>query len=82
MDAHGEGGGIKVNPPSNMFTKLVDKYAIKSQKGVPLCTLPQRFGKKLIDPPSGFLTRVHLLVMVFKIRNDLNLTLYEFDSDF
>ena len=63
IDAHrgGEGGvrggGIKVYPPSKIFAKLVNKNAIKHQKGAP--SLP-KFGKNLIDPPPGFSNRVHL----------------------
>jgi hypothetical protein len=66
----GEGGegGIKVYPPSKFFAKLVNKNAIKHQKGVPspknfhnpyIPSLP-KFGKNLMDPPSGFSNRVHL----------------------
>jgi hypothetical protein len=64
-------GGIKVYPPSKFFAKLVNKNAIKNQKGV---TSPQnfhnpyipslpKFCKNLIDPPSGFSNRVHLWVI-------------------
>jgi hypothetical protein len=61
-------GGIKVYPPSKMFSKLVNKNAIKHQKGVPspknfhnpyIPSLP-KFGKKLTDPPPGFSNLVHL----------------------
>ena len=64
------GGGIKVYPPSKIFAKLVNKNAIKHQKGVPshqnlnnpyIPSLP-KFGKHLMDPPPGFLNRVHLCV--------------------
>jgi hypothetical protein len=67
IDTHrvgGEGGrgGMKVYPPSEIFAKLVNKNAIKHQKGVPS---PQNFhnpyipslpksGKNLMDPPPGF----------------------------
>jgi hypothetical protein len=63
-------GGIKVYPPSKIFAKLVNKNAIKHQKGVPspkkfhnpyIPSLP-KFGKNLMDPPSGFPNRVHLWV--------------------
>jgi hypothetical protein len=67
IDAH-RGGGIKVYPPSKIFAKLVNKNALKHQKGVPS---PQNFhnpyipslpksGKNLMDPPPGFLNHVHL----------------------
>ncbi len=74
IDAHrgggGEGGegGIIVYPPSKIFAKLVNKNAIKHQKGVPspkifynpyIPSLP-KFGKNLIDPPPRILNRVHL----------------------
>jgi hypothetical protein len=61
-------GGIKVYPPSKMFAKLVNKNAIKHQKGVPspkyfhnpyIPSLP-KFGKNLTDPPPGFSNRMHL----------------------
>jgi hypothetical protein len=61
-------GGIKVYPPSKIFAKLVNKNAIKHQKGVPspqifhnpyIPSLP-KFGKNLTDPPPGFSNRVHL----------------------
>jgi hypothetical protein len=64
----GERVGIKVYPPSKIFAKLVNKNAIKHQKGVPspqnfhnpyVPSLP-KFGKNLMDPPSGFSNRVHL----------------------
>jgi hypothetical protein len=64
----GERGGIKVYPPSKFLAKLVNKNAIKHQKGVPspknfhnpyIPSLP-KFGKNLMDPPSGFSNRVHL----------------------
>jgi hypothetical protein len=64
----GEREGIKVYPPSKFFAKLVNKNAIKHQKGVPspknfhniyIPSLP-KFGKNLMDPPSGFSNRVHL----------------------
>jgi hypothetical protein len=65
-DAHrGKGGGrggIKVYPPSKIFAKLVNKNAIKHQKGAPspknfhnpyIPSVP-KFGKNHMDPPSGF----------------------------
>jgi hypothetical protein len=61
-------GGIKVYPPSKIFAKLVNKIAIKYQKGVPssqnfhnpyIPSLP-KFGKNLMDPLPGFPHRVHL----------------------
>jgi hypothetical protein len=61
-------GWIKVYLPSKFFAKLVNKNAIKHQKGVPspknfhnpyIPSLP-KFGKNLMDPPSGFSNRVHL----------------------
>jgi hypothetical protein len=61
-------GGIKVYPPSKIFAKLVNKNAIKHQKGVPsqknfhnpyIPSLP-KFGKNLHDPPSRISNRVHL----------------------
>jgi hypothetical protein len=51
-----------------IFAKLVNKNAIKHQKGVTspknfhnlyIPSLP-KFGKNLMDPPSGFSNRVHL----------------------
>ena len=70
IDAHrgGEGGegGIKVYPPSKFYAKLVNKNAIKHQKGVPknfhnpyIPSLP-KFGKNLLDPPPRISNRVHL----------------------
>jgi hypothetical protein len=61
-------GGIKVYPPSKIFAKLVNKNAIKHQKGVPspqnfhnpYIPSHQKFGKNLMDPPSGFSNCVHL----------------------
>ena len=66
IDAHrgceGGEGGIKVYPPFKFFAKLVDKNAIKHQKGVPspknfhnpsIPSLPKS-GKNLMDPPPGF----------------------------
>ncbi len=64
----GEGGGIKVYPPSEIYAKLVNKNAIKHQKGVPspknfynpyIPSLP-KFGKNLIDPPPRISNGVHL----------------------
>ena len=61
-------GGIKVYPPSEIIAKLVNKNAIKHQKGVPsqkifynpyIPSLP-KFGKNLIDPPPRISDRVHL----------------------
>ncbi len=61
-------GGIKVYPPSEIFAKLVNKNAIKHQKGVPslqnfhnpyIPSLP-KFGKNLPDPPPRISNRVHL----------------------
>jgi hypothetical protein len=57
-----------VYPPSEIFAELVNKNAIKHQKGVPS---PQNFhnpyipslpksGENLMDPPPGFSNRVHL----------------------
>jgi hypothetical protein len=51
-----------------MFSKHVNKKAIKHQKGVPspqnfhnpyIPSLP-KFGKNLTNPPPGFSNRVHL----------------------
>ncbi len=65
-------GGIKVYPPSKIFAKLVNKNAIKHQKGVPspknfhnlyIPSLP-KFGTNLMDPPSGFSNCVHLCFCV------------------
>jgi hypothetical protein len=61
-------GGIKVYPPSNFFGKLVNKNAIKHQKGAsspknfhnPYIPSLPKFGKNLTDPPPGFSSRVHL----------------------
>jgi hypothetical protein len=61
------GGGIKVDPPSKIFAKLVNKSAIKPQK----CTLHPKLsnpyipslpklGKDLIDPHPEFFNRLHL----------------------
>jgi hypothetical protein len=64
----GERWGIKVYPPSKFFAKLVNKNAIKQQKGVPspknlynplIPSLP-KFGKNLKDPRSRFSNCVHL----------------------
>jgi hypothetical protein len=65
IDAHREGeGGIKVYPPPKFFAKLVDKNAIKQQKGVPfpkkfynpcIPSLP-KFGKNLMTLPLDFQT--------------------------
>jgi hypothetical protein len=61
-------GGIKVYPPSKIFAKLVNKNAIKHQKGVPspqnfhnhyIPSLP-KFGKNLPDPPPRISNHVHL----------------------
>ena len=60
--------GIKVDPPSKIFTKLANKNTIKPQKDVPypksfqnpLKPSPQKFGKNLTDPPPGFSSCVHL----------------------
>jgi hypothetical protein len=49
--------GIKVFPPSKIFVKLVNKSAIKHQKGVPFL---QKFGKTPMDPPPGFTNLVYL----------------------
>ena len=64
MHTGGE-GGIKVDPPSKIFTKLVNKHAIELEKGVPsqknvhnpymACT--EKISKNL---PPGFLNHVHL----------------------
>jgi hypothetical protein len=59
-----------VSPLSEIFAKLVNKNAIKQQKGVPspknehnpyIPSLP-KFGKNLIDPPAppGISNCVHL----------------------
>jgi hypothetical protein len=77
IDAHrrggeGEGvrGGIKVDPPSKIFVKLVNKNAIKPPKIVPVSQnfhnpyipfLPKKFGKNLMDPPFGLLNRGWIL---------------------
>jgi hypothetical protein len=67
MHTEGGEGGIKVYPPSEIFGKLVNKNAIKHQKGVPspknfhypdIPSLP-KFGKNLTDPPPGFSNPVH-----------------------
>jgi hypothetical protein len=72
MHTEGRGGGIKVYPPSKIFAKLVNKNAIKHQKGVPspknfynpyIPSLPKS-GKTLMDPPSGFSNRVHLCLSI------------------
>jgi hypothetical protein len=61
-------GEIKVYPPSEIFAKFVNKYAIKRQKSVPsqknfynpyIPSLP-KFGKNLIDPPPRISNCVHL----------------------
>jgi hypothetical protein len=68
MHTGGGEGGIKVYPPSKIFAKLVNKNAIKHQKGVPspqnfhnpyIPSLP-KFGKNLPDPPPRISNRVHL----------------------
>jgi hypothetical protein len=49
-----------VHPPSKIFAKLVNKNAIKHQKGViskkkfynPYIASLPKFGKNLMDPPS------------------------------
>jgi hypothetical protein len=57
-----------VYPPSKIFAKLVDKNAMKHQKGVPspknfynhyIPSLP-KLGKNLIDPPPRISNSVHL----------------------
>ncbi len=61
-------GRIKVYPPSKIFAKLVNKNAIKHQKGVrspknlhnPYIPSLPKFGKNLIDPPPRISNRVHL----------------------
>ncbi len=52
--------GIKLDPPSKFFTKLVNKNAIiKPEKGVP--STPQKIWQKgLLDSLPGFSNRVHL----------------------
>ncbi len=55
IDAHREGGwggrgGIKVYPPFKIFAKLVNKTAIKHQKGVPS---PQNFHNPYLPPPPS-----------------------------
>ncbi len=84
IDEHRGGGGgggregIKVYPHSKFFAKLVNKNAIKHQKGV---TSPQNFhnpyipsfpksGKNLMDPPPGFSNRVHLCSFLTYINAD------------
>jgi hypothetical protein len=61
---HGGRGDKKVDPPSTIFTKLVNRNAIKPEKGVPspnnfhnpfIGTLPQKFGKNLIMDPLDLL---------------------------
>jgi hypothetical protein len=62
-------GEMKVDPPSEIFEKLVNKNAIKNPKK---CTLPQKnFTSSIYHPlqnlaknswtlPPGFSNRVHL----------------------
>jgi hypothetical protein len=60
--------GIKVVHPSKIFTKLVNKNALKPEKVIhsntnfhnPIIPYPQKFGKTLMDRPPGFSNRVHL----------------------
>ncbi len=68
MHTGGGEGGDKSVPSLQNFCKLVNKNAIKHQKGVPspknfhnpyIPSLP-KFGKNLPDPPPGFSNRVHL----------------------
>ncbi len=53
-------------PPSKIFSKPVNKNAIKHQKGVPSSQnfhyIPSllKSGKNLKDPPPGFSNSVHL----------------------
>jgi hypothetical protein len=68
IDAHKGVRGIKVDPPSKMFTKLVNKNAIKPKRGVPSpkkfaqphIPSPQIFGKNLMDPPPVFSNSIYL----------------------
>jgi hypothetical protein len=71
MNTGGGVRGYKVYPPSEFFAKLINKNAIKHQKGVPtpqnfhnpyIPSLP-KFGKNLIDPPPRFSNRVHLCAL-------------------
>ena len=74
----GGGGwrGIKVYPPSEIFAKLVNKNAIKHQKGVasqknfhnPYIPSLPKFGKNLIDPPPRISNHAHLC---FQLHNDV-----------
>jgi hypothetical protein len=78
IDVHrGRGGGIKVYPSSEIFAKLVNKNAIKHQKGVPspqnfynpyIPSLP-KFGKNLFDPPPRISNRVHLCVSLIWLKS-------------
>jgi hypothetical protein len=52
IDAH-KGGGIKVYPPSEIFSKLVNKNAIKHRKGVPS---PKNLAKTSSTLPLEFQT--------------------------
>ena len=61
IDEHGGGGGrLKVFPPSKFFSKLVNKNAIKHQKGVPstknVHNPSQNLAKALWNNPLDFQT--------------------------
>ncbi len=73
MHTGGGRGGIKVYSHSKCFAKLVNKNAIKHQKGVPspkkfsqpLYTLPTKEWQKPHRPsPPGFSNSVHLCIRV------------------
>jgi hypothetical protein len=63
----------KSDPPSAIFANLVNKNAIKPQKGVPspkkifhnLYPPFPKFGKKLKDPSPRFSNRVQLRLLLF-----------------
>ncbi len=61
-------GGIKVDPPSEIFAKFVNQNTIKPKKVVPFSKIfttpykpsPQKFGNNLKDLPTGLSNHVHL----------------------
>jgi hypothetical protein len=68
IDAHRGEEDIRVDPPSEIFAKLVDKIAIKTPKrstlpkkfSQPYIPIFPKFGKNLMDPPPEFSKRAHL----------------------
>ena len=57
-------GGIKVYPSSKIFTKLVNKNAIKPEKGVPY---PHKFGRNLTSGPSQWIFKPFASMLIVKL---------------